>query len=104
MNTFGPPVFLDGPLPVAPPRSLLTVAGVRQDPGDERWMNGVSIWGYPEGTPELWDPCGSGTFEVKSDDQSFKTPDFAAFVAYLPITCSSFTVASDPDGFAQRAE
>lgn len=67
-------------------------------------MNGVSIWGYPEDVPELWDPCGTGTYETKSAVQSFSTPDFAAFVAYEPITCSSFTVASDPEAFAQRAE
>lgn len=102
--TFGPPVVLDGPLPVAPPRGLLTVPGVLQDAGDDRWMNGVAVWGYPEGVPELWDPCGTGTYETKTSEQTFSTPDFAAFVAYLPITCSSFTVASDPAGFAQRAE
>jgi hypothetical protein len=104
MLTFGPPVVLDGPLPVAPPRGLLTVPGVLQDAGDDRWMNGVAVWGYPEGQAELWDPCGTGTYETKTDESTFSTPDFAAFVAYLPITCSSFTVASDPEGFAQRAE
>ena len=103
--TFGPPVVLDGPLPVAPPRSLLTVPGVlQQDPGDDRWMNGVAVWGYPEDEPELWDPCSTGTYETKSDVSSFSTPEFGAFVVYLPITCSSFTVASDPGGFAQKAE
>lgn len=102
--TFGPPVFLDGPLPVAPPRSLLSVPGVLQAPGDDRWMNGVGIWGYPEGEPQLWDPCGTGTYGTKTDEQSWATPEFGAFVAYLPVTCSAFTVASDPEGFAQRAE
>lgn len=102
--TFGPPVMIEGPLPVAPPRSLLTVPGVLQDDGDSRWMNGAAIWGYPEGQPDTWDPCSSGTFEVKSDESTFSTPDFAAFVAYLPITCSSFSLAQDPEGFAERAE
>lgn len=102
--TFGPPVMLDGPLPVAPPRSLLSVPGVLQEPGDARWMNGAAVWGYPEGLPQTQDPCATGTFEVKSDASTFSTPDFAAFVVYLPITCSSFTVASDPEGFARRSE
>jgi hypothetical protein len=102
--TFGPPVYVDGPLPEAPPRSLLSVPGVLQEYGDEHWMNGVAVWGYPEGEPFTWDPCGTGTFEVKSDESTFSTPDFAAFVAYLPVTCSSFTVASDPEGFARRSE
>jgi hypothetical protein len=104
MITFGPPVYVDGPLPKPPPRSLLTTPGVLQEEGDDRWMNGVAVWGYPEGEPFTWDPCSTGTFETKSDESTFSTPDFAAFVIYLPVTCSSFTVASDPEGFAQRAE
>jgi hypothetical protein len=67
-------------------------------------MNGAAVWGYPEGTPETIDPCATGTFGVKSEASTFSTPDFAAFTVYLPITCSSFTVASDPAGFARRAE
>jgi len=103
--TFGQPFPVDGPLPVAPARSLLTVPGVLQeDAGDSRWMNGVSVYGYPDGLPLLWNPCSTGTFDVKSDESSFETPEFASFVAYLPITCSSFSLAMDPDGFAQRAE
>jgi hypothetical protein len=102
--TFGPPVMLDGPLPVAPPRSLLTVPGVLQDAGDSRWMNGGAVWGYPEGLPIPYDPCASGTFDTKSDESTTSTPDFAAFALYLPITCSSFSLAGDPDGFARRAE
>lgn len=97
--------MLDGPLPVKPPRSLLNVEGVLQEtPADDHWMNGVHLWGYPEGQPLTWDPCGVGTYETKSDESSFSTPMFAAFVAYLPITCSSFSLASDPEGFARRAE
>ncbi len=104
MVTFGPPVVLDGPLPKPAPGRLLGVPGVLQDSGDDRWMNGVALWGYPEGTPLTWDPCSTGTYAVKSDDSSIPTPDFASFVAYLPVTCSAFSLASDPDGFAQKAE
>lgn len=104
MVTFGPPVVLDGPLPKPLPGRLLSVPGVLQDPGNDRWMNGVALWGYPEGVPGTWDPCSTGTFAVKSDDSSIPTPDFAAFVAYLPVSCSSFSLASDPDGFAMKAE
>ena len=104
MLTFGPPQYVNGALPTAPPRSLLTIPGVLQETGDSRWTNGAALWGDPDGLPETWDPCTTGTFRPKTDVSSFETPDFAAFVAYLPVTCSSFTVASDPDGFAQRAE
>lgn len=102
--TFGPPQYVNGALPSAPPRSLLTIPGVLQDTGDSRWTNGAALWGYPDGMPDTWDPCTTGTFRPKSDISSFQTPDFAAFVAYLPVTCSSFSLASDPAGFAQRAE
>jgi len=104
MLTFGPPQYVDGALPVAPRRSLLGVPGVLQEAVDSRWTNGVALWGYPDGLPDTWDPCTTGTFRPKSDVSSFQTPDFAAFLAYLPIQCSSFSIAQDPDGFAQRAE
>lgn len=67
-------------------------------------MNGLALFGYPEGTPDTWDPCSTGTFAVKSDASTIPTPDFAAFVAYIPVTCSSFTIASDPIGFSEKAE
>ncbi len=67
-------------------------------------MNGVSLWGYPVALPQDWDPCSTGTNRAKSDDSSIPTPDFAAFTEYLPVTCSAFSIASDPDGFAQKAE
>jgi hypothetical protein len=103
--TFGPPVMIDGPLPVAPPRSLLKVPGVLQEnTGDLRWMNGGAVWGYPEGLPQTWDPCYTGTFETKTDAYAAATPDFAAFVIYLPVVCSSFSLAHDPEGFGMRAE
>lgn len=114
MVTFGPPVVIDGPLPEAPARSLLTVPEVLQTDevldasgnkiDRDRWMNGVAVYGYPDSLPDVWEPCETGTFAVKSDVTSFETPDFGAFVAYTPISCSSFSLASDPEGFAERAE
>lgn len=104
MTTFGPPIVIDGPLPVAPLRSLLKVPGVVVPTPDDRWMNGVALWGYPEDVPDTWDPCGTGTYEIKSDVSSILTPDFGAFVVYQPVTCSAFSIASDPAGFAQKAE
>lgn len=114
--TFGPPLVLDGPIPEAPPRRLLSVPGVLQNPGGEddprlgndrerdRWMNGVSVYGYPEGEAFPWNPCSTGTWETKSDESSFPNPDFGAFTAYLPLSCSAFSLASDPEAFAKRAE
>lgn len=103
--TYGPPVMLDGPLPVAPSRSLTSVHGVLQDtPIDEHWVSGVHLWGYPAEVPEAWNPCSAGTYKTKSDTSSLPTPYFDAFVGYLPVTCSSFSLANDPEGFAERAE
>ena len=70
----------------------------------DRWMNGVSLWGYPDGTPQDWDPCSVGTYRPKHGDSNIPTPDFAAYTAYLPVTCSAFSIAQDPEGFALKAE
>lgn len=102
--TFGPPQVLDGPLPEPPPGRLLSVPGVLQDPGNDRWMNGVALWGYPDGTPLDWDPCATGTFRPKSDESNIPTPIFAAFTGYLPLTCSAFSIASAPEAFSEKSE
>ncbi len=86
---------LDGPLPVAPPYSLLKTPGVVVDSGDGRWQNGVNMIAYPEDTPSLWDACSDGTFDVKSDGLVGRITTFDPFVCYLPITCSSLGVYQD---------
>lgn len=104
MSTFtaiGPALDLDGPLPVAPEYRLLSVPGVLQGVAG-RELNGVNVWGYPEDTPSLWEPCSTGTFRSKGEDSVWQQPRFDGLVAYLPISCSSIT--ADPEVFAQRAE
>jgi len=104
MSTFvaiGPALDLDGPLPVAPEYRLLSAPGVLQQDGG-RWQNGVNIWGYPQDTPSLWDPCSTGTFREKGTDSVWDQPRFDPFVAYLPFTCS--TITASPREFARRAE
>ena len=98
--TLGPPVPLDGPLPVAPPFSLVSAATIV--PSDLRFGVGGAIWPYPPGLPDTWDPCSTGTFRAKNDGVGWKLPVFQAFTAYLGITCSSIT--AHMDGFADRAE
>lgn len=103
MSTFtaiGPALNLDGPLPVAPRHRLLALPGVVQAAGRE--LNGVNVWGYPEDTPSLWEPCSEGTFRDKGSDASDSQPRFDSFAAYLPISCSTITAA--PEVFASRAE
>lgn len=101
--TFGPPVSLNGPLPAAPPRSLLNTPGVLQPTSSERWLNGVTVYPYPTELPNTWDPCLAGTFRVKEEGSGVPLPMFASFVVYLPITCSAISIG-DPDEFANRVE
>jgi hypothetical protein len=98
----GPALDLDGPLPVAPEYSLLSIPGVVVADGG-RWLNGVNVDGYPCDVPSLWEPCSEGTFRTKSDESDQPSPRFDSFVVYLPITCSSLGMG-DPDAFANRAE
>jgi hypothetical protein len=104
MSTFtaiGPALDLNGPPPVAPEHRLLSVPGVVQGVAD-RELNGVNVWGYPEDTPSLWEPCSTGTYRVKGEDSLWSQPRFDSFVAYLPISCS--TITASPEVFADRAE
>jgi hypothetical protein len=95
----GPPLAIDGPLPVAPPYSLVSAATIV--PSDDlRFGVGGAVWPYPPGLPDTWAPCSDGTFRVKSDGDGWELPIFESFTAYLPITCSSITAHAD--GFSDR--
>lgn len=101
----GPALDIDGPLPVAPEYSLLSIPGVVvAGDGGDRWMNGVVVDSYPTETPESWDPCSAGTFRVKTEGDSPPLPRFDPFVLYVPITCSSLSFGDNWEGFARRAE
>jgi len=90
---------LDGPLPVAPPQSLLNTPGIVRDQGRgldgegieiDRVLGGANVWMYPTGCSELWEPCSDGTFRVKDDSSVQLTPRFDSFVVYKSVTCSVF--------------
>lgn len=98
----GPALDLDGPLPVAPPHSLLSIPGVLRDDG-ERWLNGVNIDSYPCNTPLLWDPCSTGTFRTKEDTVEMPRPRFDSFAIIQSLVCSSLGMG-DPVEFTQKAE
>lgn len=100
--TFGPPVRLDGPLPVAPQYSLLNTVEVVVEP-DERWGNGAQIYPYPVDPGFAWDPCSTGSLGGKETGATPPLPVFHAFTAYLPETCTSSRIVS-PDAFTARAE
>lgn len=99
----GPALVVNGPLPVAPPYALLSIPGVRVGDGDDRWMSGVSVYGYPVDTPSTWEPCSTGTFRTKAEGGDQPVPRFDPFAAYEPITCSAIGMG-DWREFAERAE
>lgn len=99
----GPAVGIDGPLPVAPPHSLLETPGVVVDREATRVLNGVNVWGYPTDCPSLWEPCSDGTWRTKSEGGTWPIPRFDAFVVYQAATCSTISVGGDPEEFADRA-
>lgn len=102
--TFGPPIVLDdGHRPVAPPHSLLKTPGVLKDIPDEHWLSGATVYPYPDELPQTFDPCSTGTFREKAEGSGVTSESFAAFVVYLPITCSSISIG-DPEEFMNRAE
>lgn len=105
MSTFtavGPALDLEAPLPVAPRHSLLETPGVVVERDATRVLNGVNLYGYPEGCPSLWEPCSDGTFRTKSDESEWPLPRFDSYVVYKPITCSAIGMG-DPEEFSSRA-
>jgi hypothetical protein len=99
-QTLGPPIYIDGPLPVAPTRGLLSAATIVPT-GSDRFGVGAAVWPYPPDLPQSWAPCSDGTYRTKDDGEGWELPIFNAFELYLPITCSSITAKSP--GFADRA-
>ena len=105
ITAIGPALDLDGPLPVAPPQSLLKTPGVLKDEDATRVLNGVNVWMYPTGCSELWEPCSDGTFATKSDESTQLVPRFDSFVVYKTITCSAIGLDDSAlADLARRAE
>jgi hypothetical protein len=99
----GPALDLDGPLPVAPEHSLLNTRVRTPDGGFQsviverdatRVLNGVNVWGYPEGCSELWEPCSDGTYRTKTEDSENHTPRFDSYAVYKPIICSGIGLSN----------
>lgn len=90
----GPRLDLRGPLPVAPPHSLLKTPGVVVVEGDDgRWLNGVNLIGYPESVPLAWNPClpAESDLGIKEEGDPGPQAQFDPFVCYLPVTCSTLS-------------
>jgi hypothetical protein len=104
VQTLGPPVSLDGPLPVIRPYRLIDTATVIDDL-DPHWRAGAQIWPYPADLPELWVFCPEGTAQpqFKAEGEGWDIPIFNAFQVYLPITCSSLSIGDDWAEYVRRA-
>lgn len=100
--TFGPPMRIDGPLPVAPKYGLLNTATVVVE-DDERWGNGAQVYAYPTDTGYSHDPCSTGSFRTKRAAAAPPLPTFESFTAYLPETCTSSRIVSQ-EVFTARAQ
>ena len=103
MATAGPPETVSAPRPQPARWNLFTVAQAIPPEAPERWLNGVSVWPFPAGPGDGWDPCGEGTFRPKAAGDDLALPEFNAFVAYIAETCSSFS-ARDWAEFMGRAD
>jgi hypothetical protein len=98
---------LAAPLPREPFYTLLKTLD-RLEPSefieqssDERWFNGVHVYGYPTSLPQTWDPCAVGTYREKDEGGPVPAPRFDSFGLYLPVTCSSFGMSWND--FRERA-
>lgn len=98
--TMGPPVALDGPLPVPPEYALLSAITIVED-ADPHWLMGGDVWGFPEELPQAIDPCASGTFRIKDEGGEQPRGLFGSYALYLPITCTASAI--DQDTFQDRA-
>lgn len=103
ITAVGPALAIDGPLPVAPPHSLLNTGGVVVERDATRVLNGVNVFGYPTGCSSLWEPCSDGTFRTKTDVSEMLSPRFDSFVVYKPVTCSAIGLR-DPGELSDRSE
>lgn len=85
-------VPVDGPRPVPPKYTLLSVAS---DFAVERWRAGVTMVPYPPDMPDAQDPCGTGTLGIKNDPTGIDLGAFPSFLAYLGEVCTSYSIGAD---------
>lgn len=100
--TLGPPRVIDGPVPVPPRYSLLSVARIVDDP-DLHWLAGVSVYPYPSFEDGgVHNPCAAGTEREKIEGGTVPLPEFGAFTVYVAETCTARGIG-DNEAFMNRA-
>ena len=109
-TTVGLAVLVDGPLPSAPEFNLLTVAqDVRtvgaDGAGDLRWLNGITVRGYPNQIGDGVEPCLLGTLAYKEGEDTTERPlqpSFQPVTAYVGENCTARSIWNWED-FQDRA-
>lgn len=103
-NTFGPPVFIDGPPPSPPALTLIGAARAVPITGD-RWINGGAVWPYPRDLPDVFDPCQSASSAGHAKDAGTATTEetFAAWNVIEGISCTTRSVR-DPADWQRRVQ
>lgn len=96
-------IRVDAQTPSAPLHNLLSIPGVLDESGG-RWDGGVNLWGYTSDTPSTWAACTGGTFDVKDDAGEVPSAGFDSFAIYVTEDCTTISVASDLQGFRERAD
>jgi hypothetical protein len=103
-NTFGPPVFIDGPPPSPPALTLVGAARAVPASGD-RWYNGAAVWPYPRDLPDVFDPCQPASSAGHAKDAGTATTEetFAAWNVLEGISCTTRSVR-DPAEWQRRVQ
>lgn len=100
--TLGPPRVIDGPAPVPPRYSLLTVARI-VDEFDDHWLSGVAVYPYPSKEDGgAHNPCAAGTERDKIAGGVIPLSEFGAFTVYVAETCTARGIG-DNEAFMGRA-
>jgi hypothetical protein len=103
-NTYGPPIFIDGPAPSPPALTLVGAARNVPVTGD-RWINGAALWPYPRDLPDTYDPCQSPSSAGHAKDAGTPATEetFASIQVLEGITCTTRSVRN-PQEWQRRVQ
>jgi hypothetical protein len=99
---------VEGAVPAAPSYGLVATATIVDEP-QERWLNGVTVWPFPDAMPGTFDQCAGGSggrggsAAVEKDDGGVLPPPvtFGSYTVYLGVTCSA--IGWDDANYRARA-
>jgi len=103
VTAVGPAYPLVGPPPHRREHALLSIPGVLvDDPSDPpRWLTQVNVIGYPDGVPQLWEACSSGTDRVKGSASPRPQGTFNPFAAVFPLECWTASIGPFTEFYGQ---